>query len=400
MVQKGNLKIAIVTPAYVPAFAFGGPVIQLRRIVQALHKKGYDITVYTTNATSPTSFASLQTQEYIDDILVKRFPVLFRVAGYWFSPSMFKTLLEDDFDVIHTNCARSFQSDLASLVSRIRRIPLIIQSRGSIGSYRAKGAVSVGMSYLYSIHNPILKYSLKQAEKVIALTRSEALEYRVMGVENNKIEVIPNGIDLSDFNCLPRSGRFRENYSISADTRIILFLGRINRIKGIDVLIEAFSFLNKELDKMKLVIVGPKNGYSKFCEELVSRSDITDDILFTGPLYAEDKLEAYVDSDIFVLPSRYEAFPNVILEAFACSKPVVASDVESISDIIMNKQTGLLFKRGNSRELAEKILYILKNPEEGRKMGHMARRMVEENFSTDKVICSLEALYKKSKRKI
>jgi len=392
---KSNLKIGMITPAYVPAYAFGGPVTQVRRVAGALHDRGHNVTIYTTNATSPSSFASLPAREFIDEILVKRYPVLLRVEGYWFTPSMLSSLLKDDLDVIHANCARSFQMDLASLVARIKGIPLIVQSRGSIGSYRVENVVDRKVGFLYSVHNPILKCSFVQADKVIALTRAEAVQYETMGVPKEKVEVIPNGIDISDANDYVTTGRFRKKYGVRDGERLILFLGRIDQIKGVDVLIEAFSHLKKETSDIKLVIVGPKSNYSSYCEELITKFGVAKDVLFTGPLYGKDKFEAYLDSDVFVLPSRYEAFPNVVLEAFSCYKPVVASNVESIPDIVQHGKTGLIFETGNSQDLVERISYVLTHPNEAKEMGYRARKLVEEKFSTHKVINSLETLYEK-----
>jgi glycosyltransferase involved in cell wall biosynthesis len=106
-----------------------------------------------------------------------------------------------------------------------------------------------------------------------------------------------------------------------------------------------------------------------------------------------------VDSDLVVLPSRYEAFPNVVLEAYACSKPVVASNVGAIPDIVLHGETGLLFQAGDVKGLANAIAYMLANPEESERMGCNARRLVEEKFSIDRVVTQLEILYEKVLKK-
>ena len=391
------MKIAFVAPAYVPAFAFGGPVTQLQRITKALHKRGHDVAVYTTNAISPSSFVSLPSHEYIDGVLVKRYAVLLRVAGYWFSPSMLKDLLKDDFDVIHANCARSFQLDLASLVSRIKRVPLIVQSRGAIGSYRIENVVSFGLRFLYLLHNSILRISLKQADKVIALTQAEAAQYEIMGVAREKIEVIPNGIDLSEFYNLPKSMEFKKKFGINDEQKVILYLGRMDKIKGVDILIEAFARIRKEVGNVKLVIVGPDSEYSLFCRKLVRKFAIDENVLFTGPLYNNDKLEAYVDADVCVLPSRYETFSNVLLEAYACSKPVIASKVEAMQDLVVDGKTGILFPPEDVNALARALNTILGDSYRARQVGKEGFSFVSENFTIEKVVNKLEAVYQKAR---
>jgi glycosyltransferase involved in cell wall biosynthesis len=116
-------------------------------------------------------------------------------------------------------------------------------------------------------------------------------------------------------------------------------------------------------------------------------------VLFTGPLYGRDKLSAYVDAEVVVLPSRYETFPNVALEAYACAKPVIASNVEAIPDIVLHGETGLLFRAGDEKELASALAHLLENPKEAEKMGRNARKLAEEKYSIDKIAVKLEKIY-------
>ncbi len=303
-------------------------------------------------------FNSLPPQEFVDGVLVKRYAVLLRVAGYWFCPSMLKDLLEVEADLIHANCARSFQLDLTSLVCKIKKIPLIVQSRGAVGSYRVENIMSRGVRFLHLLHNHILRFSLKQADKVIALTQAEAKQYTSFGVAEEKIEVIPNMIDLSEFNNLPKSKEFRKKYDIKDEEKVILYLGRIHKLKGVDILIDAFARIRKEMDDVKLIIVDPNSEYSSFCKNLVKKIAIDEDVLFTGPLYNNDKLEAYVDADVCVVPSRYETFPMTLFEAYACGKPVIASKLGGLKDLIINEATSLLVEPANAEQLAKTMLSV------------------------------------------
>ena len=87
---------------------------------------------------------------------------------------------------------------------------------------------------------------------------------------------------------------------------------------------------------------------------------INDNVLLVGPLYGEDKLSAYVDADVYVLPSTYETFPVTILEAYACSKPVIASNVGSLNDLVIEDVTGLLVEVGSADKLAQSYYKIIK----------------------------------------
>ena len=162
---------------------------------------------------------------------------------------------------------------------------------------------------------PTLK--IDRSSKVIALSQAEAQQYGDIGVPEEKTVIIPNGIDLSEYSHLPPKDLFKKKLNIDEEERIVLYLGRIHRIKGIDILVKAFAEVIEKLDDVRLVIVGPDDGYLSACRNLVSQLKVEEKILFTGGIFDIEKLRALVDADVFVLPSRYETFPDVILEAEA-----------------------------------------------------------------------------------
>ena len=143
---------------------------------------------------------------------------------------------------------------------------------------------------------------LRDASKVIALSTVEAEQYRAMGVPEEKIAIIPNGIDLTEYANLPLKGSFKKKFGIDEDEKIVLYLGRIHKIKGIDILVRAFAEIIEKLDDVKLVIVGPDDGYLGEIETQIKSLNIKNKVLIPGPLYGEDKLAAYVDADVYVLP--------------------------------------------------------------------------------------------------
>jgi glycosyltransferase involved in cell wall biosynthesis len=236
---------------------------------------------------------------------------------------------------------------------------------------------------------------LRDASKVIALNRFEADQYRRMGVPEEKIAIIPNGIDLSEYANLPPKGAFKRKFGIPEEKKIILYLGRIHKIKGIDFLIKAYAHLINDMHykDVLLVIAGPDDGYLKEAKSLTSALGISKHVLFTGPLYGQDKLEAYVDSDVVVLPSRYETFPMSVLEAYACGKPVIASKVGGLEDLIINGETGLLFEAGNIKRLTRSIFNLINSDNIAKEMSLKSKNFVMENFTIDKVVERLEKIY-------
>jgi len=382
-------------PYFPPAYAFGGPVKAVYQVSRELVKRGHKVVVYTSDVKDFDSRLNTNPFKVVDGIMVHYYPNLammpVKKLKLFITPQLVSYARKDvnRFDVIHLHEYRTFQNIVVHYYARKYGVPYVLQARGSLPRImawrRSKWVYDVLFGYRL----------LRDAARVIALTQTEAQQYRAMGVPEDKIAVIPNGIDLSEYANLPPKGSFREKFSVDDDKKIILYLGRIHKIKGLDILVRAYAYVVNKLgvNDGLLVIAGGDDGYLDELELLLNQLRTADNILLTGPLYGKDKLEAYVDADVFILPSRYETFPNVVLEAYACSKPVIASNIQSISDIVIHGKTGLLFRAGNVQELAEMIVYVLEHPEEARNMGHSARKLAEEKFSIDKVVDSLEVLY-------
>lgn len=201
---------------------------------------------------------------------------------------------------------------------------------------------------------------LMDAARVIALNRVEAEQYKRMGVPEEKIAIIPNGIDLSEYAQLPPKGSFKKKHGIDEEEKIVLYLGRIHRIKGIDILVKAFADVVEKLDGVWLVVVGPDDGYLSQLKALTKALKIENNVLITGPLYDRDKLEAYVDANVYVLPSRYEIWGITVLEAIACGTPVILTENCVVAKYL--DKVGLIVKP-DSDHLCEALLEMLLNRE-------------------------------------
>lgn len=394
------MRILQICPISYPIYGASGSAKSAYEISKTLSDKGYEVLLFSTDrALGKGLLYSERTENYNGVRILHAHRILSSIFDkyniYITSRKSILFLKETirNSDIIHIHEYRTLQNVIAHKFAKKYGIPYVLQARGSLARIMSK-------QHLKWIYDVLFGYKLlRGASKVIALSQTEAEQYKSMDVPEEKIEIMPNGIDLSEYADLPPKSSFKKKFGIDDDKKIILYLGRIHKIKGIDFLVKAYAYLVKELkfNDTLLVIAGLDSGYLGELEQLLSSLKITgnNDILLTGPLYGKDKIEAYVDADFFVLPSRYETFPNVILEAYACSKPVIASNVESIPDIVLHGKTGLLFQAGNIQELAKAIIYMLIHPEEAEKMGREARKLVEEKFSLEKVVGSLEAFYEK-----
>ena len=386
------MKILQVTPEFYPSTGYGGGPIVAYEISKMLVQRGHDVTVYTTDANDKTSRLNNGIKN-IDGINIYYFKNISNFIAYkcklFISPGMIQIISKNinNFDLIHIHDYRTFQNVLVHYYATKHEIPYVLQAHGTV------------LPSFYQKHNQkkffdeLFGYAiLKDVGKAIALTSIEARQYKNMGVNKNKIEIIPNGLNLSDYRSLPEKGKFRRRYSIGAGEKIILYLGRIHKIKGLDLLVNTFADLTKELDNVRLVIVGSDDGFLSTIKKQIKSLKIDEKVLFTGPLYESDKLEAYVDADVYVLPSVYETFPVTVLEACACGMPVIVTDRCGIADVV-DGVAGCVVEYDKD-QLQEAIFRILSDGELMRKFGERGRKLVRDYFSWDKIIKNIEALYK------
>ncbi len=219
----------------------------------------------------------------------------------------------------------------------------------------------------------------------------EAGQCRAYGIPENKVVIIPNGINLEELRERPARGEFRKKYGIKDGTRLILFLGRINKIKGLDLLAKAFAGLTKEMVNVKLVIAGPDDGYQTTLEKIFAGLGIKDRTIFTGPLYGADKAAAYTDADVYALASNYDTFPVSVLEAMAHGLPVVMTDRCGLASEIRDR-AGLVTAY-DSEKLSKALSKILNSPATGEEYGRQGQALVAERFNREKITSMLEVLY-------
>lgn len=383
------MKILQMNPAFYPAMAYGGTVTISYQISKELVRRGHEVTVYTSDTLDKNRRQETKFSE-IDGIKVYYFRNLSNTLAWHrfvVTPGLISQLSKEikNFDIVHLHGTRNFQNIFVHHYAKKYGIPYVLQAHGSSPRIIEK-------KRLKKLYDWVWGYNiLRDASKVVALTKIETEQYKKMGVDENKIEIVPNGIDLSEYENLPKRGGFRRKYKIKDDEKIILYLGRIHKIKGIDLLVKAFADLIKELDNIGLVIVGPDDGFLSTLKKQIKDLKISNRILFTGPLYERDKLRAYIDADVYVLPSVYETFGITVLEASACGTPIITTNNGDELDWIDDK-VGYVVEYGKD-QLQDAIVKMLSDKELRRRFGEEGKRLVREEFGWDKSVKRLEVLY-------
>jgi glycosyltransferase involved in cell wall biosynthesis len=348
-----------------------------------LNQLGHQVTVCTSN------YGKDQTQFRCENIKVERFTALPTRWRFYITPGLIPWTRKHlrEFNIIHLHNVRTFQNLIIANQARKRGIPYVLSAHGSlphVGNYYLAKSV---------VDNIFADRLIKGAQRLIAVSDMEARQYQNAGIEREKISLIHNGLDLEEFAILPARGLFRLKYSISDQTKIILFLGRLHKIKGIDQIITAFNTLNNHLKKFILVIAGPDDGVLSNLQRMTAQFGIGGQVIFTGPLYRQEKLSAYVDADVLVSPGIYEIFGLVSFEAIMCGTPVIVSDNSGLGQLIKEAGAGYTISPGNIKALAAALKNIVDYPEEARQKVEAGQRYIRENLDWNKITSKLIDLY-------
>jgi len=317
------MRVLQVIDFYYPGMAHGGTAKAAYCISRELVRKGHEVTVITSdsyNRTSriPSRFANVEGARVH---YFKNFNS--RIAWdhkVMFCPGemLFWMKLNEHYDVVHLHNHYSLQNAAASYFATRRGIPYLVQAHGSLTSVNQKERRKKLFQLAFGSE------ILRNASKVIALTETEASNYQTRGVNRNKIAILPTGIDIAEFEVLPEKGDFRKEHGIDQGARVLLYIGRLHKSKGLEMLLASFIEISRNDPSAHLVLIGPDDGYKS---EIVRTSDkigISSRIHVLGFVNEDEKKAALVDSDVFVTPA-YSGFPATFLEACACGTPLVTT---------------------------------------------------------------------------
>jgi len=360
----------------------------LYELSKALVLRKQDVTIYCSDFKID--------QGHIDSLHgVKVYPFhnWINLAGFRIMPDIIGEARRglNGFDIIHLHSYRSFANVVIHHYAKKYGIPYVVDAHGSTPRTTAgKRGFKWLLKWLFDI---AFGYRiLRDASRVIAETKVGINEYKESGVKEDKIVLIIPPLAVEEFANLPPRGLFRQKYSIKAK-HIIMFLGRIHWIKGIDFLVESFYELAQHRSDVILVIVGPDDGYKPTLEGLIEKLNLSDRVLFTGFLGGKDKLSALVDADVVVQTSRYEQGAWAPFEAVLCSTPIIVSSNSGAGEDVRRIDAGYLVEWGNKSDLVDKMQYVLDNADQAAIKTRKAKDYIERNQSMSSKIREYEELY-------
>lgn len=389
------MKILQVTQFFKPSWEAGGVARAAYEISRRLQMAGHDVTIYTTNRNRYSTGLPTNRPLNVDGMKVYYFENLRKYlpgAALPLVPYYLPFVAHRDlqnYDIIHIHEHRTLLAATVSHYAREYGIPYVLQPHGSLPKDRALGKAKIKNLFDFIFGTAILD----AASRLVVMNSIEKEQIIRMGAHEDKIAVVPNGISLERCVTSRSKGEFRKFCGIENGSNLILYLGRIDRIKGIDFLIEAFSRLVQEQNDAILVIAGPEWSYKRELEEKVRTLGIQDRVRFVG--YLDDVGFAYQDADLLVYPGMYEIFGLVPFEAIISGTPVIVTDGNGSGELIREGDCGLTVRYGDCADLADKMVFCLDNPGEGRKMVRRGQEFVQENLTWDRVVDRLEQEYRR-----
>ncbi|NMG11333.1 glycosyltransferase family 1 protein [Brasilonema sp. UFV-L1] len=406
MNSKTEQRIALISVHGDPAVEIGkeeagGQNVYVRQVGEALAKLGWEVEMFTRKVSAQQE-TIVQHSPNCRTIRLEAGAVEFvpRDDLFGYLPEFIDNFLEYQqkngfvYPLVHTNYW------LSSWVGMQLKE---IQGSKQVHTYHSLGAVKYNtidtIPLIASTRLAVEKQVLETAERIVATSPQEKEHMRSLVSTKGNIDIIPCGTDIAKFGCVDRQAA-RAELGIDEDAKLVLYVGRFDPRKGIETLVRAVGESQlRESGKLQLMIGGgSRPGHSDGIERdrienIVTELGMSDFTTFPGRLSQEILPYYYAAADVCVVPSHYEPFGLVAIEAMASQTPVIASDVGGLQFTVVPEETGLLAPPQDVGAFATAIDRILTNPQWRDELGQAARKRVETKFSWGGVASQLAQLY-------
>jgi glycosyltransferase involved in cell wall biosynthesis len=385
------MTVRVLTAAIRYPPAPGGAETHAHEVAKELVKRGHEVQVYTSDLRREHPFEHLdEPHDLVEGVPVKR-KRAYRLAEAFHYPFMPGELemLRAPADVLHSHSFGYFHTNVLAMRRRLRSTPFVITPHYHPPESMQGGWARHQLRRLYD--GEIANWVFDRADAIIAVSRAElgSMAHHINDLD--KVRVIPNGIDPSRFEDLPDPGPFREARGIEGP--MVLYVGRLAVNKRMEYVLQAMPDLLKDEPDLKLVIAGPDDGAGDDWRALSQELGLEDSVRFEGWLPEEDMVSAFTAADVFVLPSDWEAFGIVLLEAMACKTPCICADRGGAPEVVVDGETGYVATYGEPDAWKSSLAKLIGDPDLRRKMGEVGRKRALEEFSWSSIVDRIEVVY-------
>jgi glycosyltransferase involved in cell wall biosynthesis len=392
------MRILNVTETYAPFLEFGGPPVKVRALSEGLARRGHQVTVLTAdwglekrvqtleekNTAERSSFGWRRQENGVEAIYL---PTWLRYRAVSWNPAVKRYCRAglQKFDLVHIFGLYDLLGPAVAAACRARAVPYVVEPIGMfIPIVR-----NLWLKRMY--HLALGRRLLRGASSVVATSDQEIEELVAGGMTRTRVVLRRNGVEAPE--SWPVRGTFRKAHGIAADSKLVLYLGRLSTKKSPDLLLKAAAELLKRPEGMtlKVVFAGPdEGGVTAGLEQMASQLGIRTSVEFTGPVFGQAKWAAYRDADVFVLPSQNENFGNTAAEAVAAGTPVIVTEQCGIAPRLAN-EAGLVVPH-EAGALCEALARILGD---AKLHGHLAAgcAKVTLRLGWEEPVGEMESLY-------
>jgi len=376
------IKLALFSDYFHDRESYGGGVgVVTANLAFRFKKFCQKVYVFTTNNKRKRKI------KYAGRLCIIKYPSILRAVQTYISLDLLVKPLKYDVDIIHIE-GGIIASLSGLLYSLIRKRPLVITVHHTGDTWKSLIKNIIARLYEYTIFHIVLK----RACKIIIPSKYLLYQSRHLAKLKSKIVEIPNGVDIDSEILKLSKEKARRILKLPLDTKIVLFVGALCRRKGVDTLIMAAKKVIKAFPNVLFILVGIETEETSFLKKQIKDMGLKKYVRLQG--YVSDAIKKlyYRSADLFVLPSRSEGFGIVILEAFANALPVIVSDLPVFKETVKEGFNGLIAKKEDPLDLADKILYLLTNDTIRKRMARNAIITINR-FSWDSIAMQTLKVY-------
>ena len=381
------MKILIVIPAL--GNVYGGTSKIVLELAESIGKLGVNVDVVATNANGEKTLDVDLNQWIIQKHYRVRYFSYLDFLDYKFTLSMSQWLFSNvsSYNLVHTHAIFSYPVLVAYWMCQLHKIPYLATPHGMLEPWAL--AYKIWKKKLY--FNWLEKPALQKASAIQMLAAPEAERIKNLDLKPPLV-IVPNGIHREDFASLPDPEIFYQQFPETKNKRLIIFLGRIDPKKGLDLLAPAFAQAYQKFPDTHLIIAGPDNtGFLPTAQSYFIKAGCSHAVTLTGMLTGNIKYAALAAAKIYVAPSYSEGFSMSVLEGMAAGLPCVITTGcnfpeagEAEAAIIVNIDVG---------SIAKAIIQLLKDDQQAKNMGYRARQFILDNYTWDKIALKMVSVY-------
>lgn len=385
------MKVLIVIPAV--GLVYGGTSKLVFELAQALSDRNLQIDVVTTNANGSTNLdVPLYTWQQEGSYRIQYFP-RWRLSEYKFSYSLTTWLFKHvgDYDLVHTISLFTYPVAIAHWLCQLRKVPYIASPHGMLDPWALEYKAWKKKAYYTLIERPILQ----KASAIQMLSQAEAEGARSLELPT-PLTIIPNGVHRRDFETLPNPELFYQRFPALRGKTLILFLGRVDPKKGLDLLAPAFAQVQAHFPNTHLIVAGPDNtGFLPTAQSYFEQAGCLEAVTFTGMLTGSLKYAALAAAQLYVAPSYSEGLSMSILEAMSSGLPCVITRGCNFPEAMKAGAAEVVEIEADA--IAAAMIHHLENPEIAKAMGRRARQFTFQHYTWDQIAKQLVQTYRNIK---